>query len=253
MNSSVKILARLWWGPLRRPFEAISRRIWGNKKHIQFGLLKGRFFQGGLAQILGVYEFAVQEVLYQQLQSGQVFYDVGANNGFLSLLASFLVGERGRVYAFEPFPLNVEAIEMVMRQNQLANCYLVPQAVAEADGEMYLYFEQSDSIATPSLLASRANQSVTVQTVTLNSFIKKHPWPKLVKVDIEGAEALLLKGATDLLAMAAAPSWLIEIHSAAVDQKVKAILDDHSYHWELVPSLKRDRPAYPNHIFAWKE
>jgi FkbM family methyltransferase len=238
---------------LRRPFEAVSRRIWGNKEQIQFGPLQGRFFQGGLAQILGIYEFAVQKVLYQQLQPGQVFYDVGANNGFLSLFASYLVGERGRVYAFEPFPPNVKAIETAIRQNQLTNCYLVSQAVAETDGEMHLYFEQSGSIATPSLLAGRSNQSITVQTVTLNSFIKKHPWPKLVKVDVEGAEALLLKGATDLLEMASAPSWLIEVHSAAVDQKIKAILDDYDYYWELISSLKRNKPAYPNHILAWKE
>src|SRR5215813_2618674 len=52
----------------------------------------------------GTNELPVQEVLAKWLSPGGVFYDVGANAGFFSLIASRLVGERGRVVAFEPSP-----------------------------------------------------------------------------------------------------------------------------------------------------
>src|SRR5579863_7387210 len=54
----------------------------------------------------GVYEPWTTEVLTKELKEGDVFVDVGANIGFFTLLASKLVGEKGRVYAFEPNPLS---------------------------------------------------------------------------------------------------------------------------------------------------
>ena len=59
---------------------------------------------------LGTTEPEEQEALVSWLQSGQVFYDIGANVGFFAVLAARLVGPTGKVYAFEPFPQSTEAI-----------------------------------------------------------------------------------------------------------------------------------------------
>jgi hypothetical protein len=68
-------LSRLWWGPLRRPFEAFVRRTLGER--VVTGPLRGSRFPGGLAYRLGIYEVHVQDALCQLLGPGDVFYDVG--------------------------------------------------------------------------------------------------------------------------------------------------------------------------------
>jgi hypothetical protein len=56
---------------------------------------------------LGCYEAEKQKAFIKQVKSGDVFYDIGAHIGFYTLLASKLIGDRGRVYAFEPLPRNI--------------------------------------------------------------------------------------------------------------------------------------------------
>ena len=59
---------------------------------------------------LGIYELPIQECLVRKLKPGNVFYDIGANAGFFSLLGSNCVGPEGRVFAFEPLPENIRSI-----------------------------------------------------------------------------------------------------------------------------------------------
>jgi FkbM family methyltransferase len=252
MNRSLKILANLWWGPFRPPFEKVSRLLWANRQAIQFGPLRGAYFQGGLAQLIGIYEFHVQQVLSEHLSQGDIFYDVGANNGYLSLLASRLVGKGGKVFAFEPFPDNISAIQRVIQQNALSNCHLIPQAVADKSDTMTLYVDRSGNAATPSLMGGSDANTHLIQTTTLDDFIDSYPIPRFVKMDIEGAEALALRGAERLIAQASSLTWLIEIHSAEADNVVKEIFNTFAYRFKEVDSLKKRSKMYPYHLLSWK-
>src|SRR5262245_36111858 len=60
---------------------------------------------------LGTYEMDLQRLIVSSLKPGDVFYDVGANVGFFSLLAASLVGSRGTVIAFEPLPRNIALLQ----------------------------------------------------------------------------------------------------------------------------------------------
>src|SRR4030042_4964901 len=77
---------------------------------------------------LGSYELKVQLALQRLLQPGDVFYDVGANAGFFTVLAGRLVGSRGRVFAFEPIPENAETAREQVALNGLSWCALLPSA-----------------------------------------------------------------------------------------------------------------------------
>jgi len=83
----------------------------------------------------GNLETAVQEALVRHLGPGDVFYDIGANLGFFSLLAAHLVGlGEGHVYAFEPAPDNARAIRENAELNSIRNVAVIDKAVSARSG-----------------------------------------------------------------------------------------------------------------------
>src|SRR5687767_13965292 len=87
------------------------RRNLGLPVRIESGLAKGMLFLSSSADdaafVSGAYESAIQDAIASLLRPGSVFYDVGSNFGFFSLIAARLVGPAGAVVAFEPVPNNV--------------------------------------------------------------------------------------------------------------------------------------------------
>src|SRR5690242_8873726 len=83
---------------------------------------------------IGTWEWDKQRLVQKLLRSGDSFFDVGANVGFYSLLASRLVGSAGRVVAFEPLPRNVQALKEHLRINRVRNVTVWEAAVSEAEG-----------------------------------------------------------------------------------------------------------------------
>jgi FkbM family methyltransferase len=247
------VLAKFWWGPLRRPFEAGSRRVLKGRKTVISGPLKGCRFHGGLAQILGVYELHMQRVLLENLKPGDVFYDVGANNGYVTLFGAQAVGTDGFVYAFEPVPNNQKAIQRVIDENKLANAKLQMEAVSSEAGTAEL-FVGTGSAATPTLLGQNGGadgEMLSVPTVSLDEFAAKNRWPNLVKVDVEGAETLVIAGAKTLMTSDRAPVFLIEVHTAEKDEQVSGALRANGYDVQPLGRMRIDE--YPCHILARKK
>ncbi len=82
----------------------------------------------------GSYESQKQRLVAEALSPGQVVYDIGANAGLYSLLASVAVGPNGRVFAFEPVKENVLYLERHLALNRISNCFVVRAAVCAEDG-----------------------------------------------------------------------------------------------------------------------
>ena len=82
----------------------------------------------------GVYELDKQRVFGKIVKPGQVFFDLGANGGFYTLLGSLLVGNGGRVIAFEPASRNVSYLRRHLAINRIANCEVLEAAVSSKDG-----------------------------------------------------------------------------------------------------------------------
>jgi precorrin-6B methylase 2 len=83
---------------------------------------------------LGTSEPEIQDVFAEHVRHGGVVWDIGANIGFYSLIASRLVGEDGKVFAFEPLPANLDAIARNIALNGVENIEVVGLALSDRVG-----------------------------------------------------------------------------------------------------------------------
>lgn len=180
---------------------------------------------------LGLAEEAVQDALRTHVRPGSVFYDVGANVGFLSLIAARLTGPQGRVVAFEPVPDTLQQLRRNLEINGFTNVEVVGAAVGDAPGRARLQVEKTSQTSHLASLSGMGTGEVAgeidVEVVTLDQFIADgQPAPDVVKIDIEGAEVLALRGMQRLLATHR-PTIICEIHGTL--GAVVEALHDHGY------------------------
>jgi FkbM family methyltransferase len=129
------------------------------------------------------------------LAPGSIAVDVGANIGVYSLLCSRLVGATGQVYAFEPARATVAQLRLNIDLNSAANVHIEPSAVADRSSTSRLYHHRDSSRNSLAFRASAAFEEI--RTTTLDSFFADIDAPRLdfIKVDVEGAEELVFRGA----------------------------------------------------------
>ncbi len=179
---------------------------------------------GGLA--FGIVEQPVQEAIRRHLGPGDVFYDIGANVGFFSLLGARFAGEAGHVYAFEPTRDNAAAIAASAAVNGLANVTVVEKAAGPAAGTGRLQVVDDQSW---SKLAETGDHPLTAEVVDVEVVaiddLDLRP-PTLVKIDVEGYEVPVLEGMRRTLAEHA-PAVICELHGTAPE--FVAFMDDVGY------------------------
>jgi len=175
---------------------------------------------------LGTYERELQHLLVRTLKRGDVFYDVGANVGFFSLLAAVLVGPAGRVVAFEPLPRNIDLLRANLGLNAVANVDIVTAAVAEKAGSTLFATEGS-----PSMGSIDAPQGIEVPVVALDELVAKGeiPLPAAIKMDIEGAESRALSGARKILETHR-PILFLSTHGYRQHEECTRLLGELGYH-----------------------
>lgn len=172
--------------------------------------------RGGLAQglriglwnadrdyIAGTKELPVQSVLAEHIRPGDVVFDIGGNIGFMSLIAARLVGEEGRVYAFEPLPENAECLRRNLRANNFANCKVLEMALADRAGQEELLLSKLPGGSTISAADRPPDFTGTlrVRVATADGLVGSgavRP-PDFVKLDVEGAELRVLRGMTSVI------------------------------------------------------
>jgi FkbM family methyltransferase len=144
----------------------------------------------------GTYEPEESKLMKQNLRPGSVFFDIGAQAGYHTMYASSLVGPSGRVFAFEPAPVNLANLKEHLLMNRLTNAFVIEAAVSDANGASH--FDCADSSVAGHLSDAGA---LTVRTISLDQEIDAGalPEPDYIKIDAEGAELKILKGARKLL------------------------------------------------------
>lgn len=158
---------------------------------------------------LGTYELDKQAALARFIRPGMTVYDVGAQAGFYTLMFSRLVGDRGRVIAFEPCPYEARHLLDHVRMNALANVTVIEAAVSDQAGLAGFTFDRP---RTENALGETAGASFQVPTVSLDQICAAMPAPDLVKIDVEGAEAAVLTGASHML-RCHRPTVFVALHS----------------------------------------
>ena len=177
----------------------------------------------------GCYEQAAQEYLQKQLKADSVFYDVGANFGLYSLLAA---RQGAQVFAFEPDVQIAESLERHARLNSLnTRIEIIRAAVYSFSGSIALdpaNCQRGHGNAHIVVALASSRPSVPVLCMTLDEFAREHVAPNIVKIDVEGAESEVLKGAEKVFAESR-PHVLCEVHDPANASFVEAWLKDRGY------------------------
>ncbi|MBE0429215.1 MAG: FkbM family methyltransferase [Thermoleophilia bacterium] len=177
---------------------------------------------------LGSYEYEQRLAFEKLVPENATVYDVGAHAGFYTLLSSLLVGPRGRVIAFEPLPRNLHFLREHLRLNHVTNVEVIETALAERAGEVN-FAEGVNSfnarIAT--------DGGIRVKTAALDELVGggRLPAPDYIKMDIEGAETLALKGAGHTLKKYH-PTIFLTTHGPDIHEECVDILKEAGY--ELV-------------------
>ena len=178
----------------------------------------------------GVWEPSETAVFLAQLREGMCIFDVGANIGYYTLLAARAVGPSGCVYAFEPEPGNFGLLTRNVVENGFASVRLVHAAVSNREGTVRLHLDEANfgahSLEAGSVRTS-AGRSVEVETVRLDRFVEEarsFEAGVLVKVDVQGAEALVVEGGLRLLGLPKV-TLLLEIWPEALG-RAKADAED---------------------------
>ncbi|MEM4204149.1 MAG: FkbM family methyltransferase [Candidatus Methanomethylicaceae archaeon] len=146
---------------------------------------------------LGSYEYAKRIVFERTIRENSVVFDIGVHVGFYTLLAAVLIGPRGKVFAFEPFPANLVYLKEHLRLNDIDNVVVIEAAVSEKSG--IAFFDEGPNSSMGHLSQERRLQ---IRTVSIDELVteKELPVPDYIKMDIEGAEMLALIGARSILA-----------------------------------------------------
>lgn len=169
---------------------------------IQVGVGAGLWFSPGPSNpdyASGDNELPVQEALARYLRPGDVCYDVGANVGFITVIAARLVGEAGRVFAFEPVPANAALVRDNAAWNGFSHVTVVEEAVAARSGQARLAlaaYAGGSGLAHLGVPPDATGVELTVPVVAIDDlvFTRGMPAPRFVKIDVEGAEGEVLRG-----------------------------------------------------------
>lgn len=192
---------------------AFLRPIPGNfTVFILQGKLRGRKWIKGSGTNgfwLGTFELPKQKLFGEYVRAGDVVFDIGAHAGFYSLLAAELAGSRGKVFAFEPLPRNFEFLKRHIKMNGFSNIEPINAAVSSTEG--HSFFNTGENSFTGCL---SKKGGLSVKTVSIDGLAgrKQVPLPDVMKIDVEGAEADVLKGASGILEKAR-PVIFLALHN----------------------------------------
>lgn len=155
----------------------------------------------------GYFETDQTSMFIDLLRPGMTVYDVGSHFGYFSLLASQIVGDSGRVFAFEPtvstfnvLKQNAARCENVTCNNLAAYCESGEITFMDQGlDDSALNFIVSDEQNVDAESKSSGARLIKVPAVTLDEFAEQHGYPDFVKIDAEGSEATVLQGMSKIL------------------------------------------------------
>lgn len=197
------------------------------------GTLRGKKWiigSGVFGYWLGTYELDEQKLFERVVKKGDVVFDIGAHVGFYTLLAAELVGNEGKVFSFEPLPRNIFYLKKHIEINNYKNIKIFEVAVSESSGTA------SFSASGKTFLGQFSKSGeLEVRTIALDDLINSGEIlpPDVIKIDVEGAEAAVLKGAVSLL-MTHHPHIFIATHGDDAREICRRFVEAFGYRIEPI-------------------
>lgn len=226
----------------------VFKPIWNELKYKPLNGVKLFFDPNGSWQrkmINGSYDSFLFDTLKTMKLESKVIYDIGAHIGYHSIYFSKLVGKNGKVFAFEPHPKNIERFKLILEKNAFDNISVYDLAVSDIIGEEEFnlnediesgrssgnFIRRADTFWNRDVYKEKGFKKTSVKTLPIDSFKNNlgiNDLPDIIKIDVEGAEYLVLLGAKKTL-MEKRPALFIEIHSMINMFNVVSLLFSLSY------------------------
>lgn len=174
------------------------------------------------ARSIGKYEIAKSVLIQRTLGQGDVFVDVGANKGDFTLLAAAVVGTSGTVLSIEPHPENVHWINASIAENGFENIEVLQLACSDRDGTAQLHVARRSGGHS---IVRSGRDAIEVPTRRLDDLVTERGIERVhaIKIDVEGAERLVLDGAAETLRRHR-PVVFLDVHNLSA-QDYAAIAD----------------------------
>jgi FkbM family methyltransferase len=212
----------------------------------------------------GDFELDEQCFIRAYLRCGDGVVDAGANLGLFTVLAASTVGPSGRVYAFEPNPERLRSLIRNVERNGFAN--VVPSGCALSDRQgtedFNVVLDGWDAYSSLGAIESgRASRTVSVEMDTLDDAGGRLGVDldrlRLIKIDVEGWEEFVLRGAGTMLAGPGAPVVIFEANEPAARRSgssavaVTEVLRSYGYSLWTFSRLRRGPVPYPPPVMGW--
>lgn len=232
-------------------------RLHGGQLVVDYGWGKLAYAVDGDGQEVAYYQNADrwhekdQHVFRSLLAPGQTAIDVGANSGFITLILAQLVGSAGRVLSFEPSPIVFKKLERTIAVNQLQQVEPINLGCGSEVAVKQLN-RVSDSTGNSSIVAPGSDPTeIHIKPLDDVELVWEHP-VSLLKIDTEGYEPEVLRGAKRLLAEQR-PIVYLEMGGDYVDSTLQSIelLDEAGYGVDHVRQLDWTAIGNGSDFFFW--
>lgn len=159
----------------------------------------------------GVWERDVIDCVCEHVRPGDVFLDIGASFGPYTLIAGRSVGPDGKVYAFEPDPNSLRQLKKNVSFNELDNVEIFDLAVSDHVGSIQMDAPSYGLGHGTTRISHQDQGDISVKSTTLHEFCTStNCSPDIIKIDVEGAEAMIINSARDIVRKAR--TVILEFH-----------------------------------------
>jgi len=184
-------------------------------------------------------------LLKSKIKTGEHFVDVGANIGVYSIISSNLVGDSGKVFAFEPDPVSFSNIKENIVENSLQNVQVVNKAVSDKNGKASFFNSVDHSSRAGNYILNDETSKTQVETIKLDDYFEDYLKIKLIKIDVEGLEYSVLKGMKNILAENNQIEIILEINPFCLNRSKTNVGDmvdfliEHKFNLFHIDKIKR--------------
>lgn len=198
--------------------------------------------------LFGVYDLALTELLWRLVEPGNFVLDIGTNIGYMSGICSDRVGPKGKVWAFEPNPLLLPRLRQNIERMPLKNVKLHEFGLSdhETTADLIIPHDFNGNAGIAYVGDKKDGQSYTIALKRLDDVIASDESIAVAKLDVEGHELQVLKGASRLLSQKKIRHILFE-ELQSYPSPVAGYLTDHGYTiYRIEKMFRRISLAEPN-------
>jgi FkbM family methyltransferase len=167
------------------------------------------------------YEHKFQDEMLSEIQEGDCVWDVGANVGLYTKTFSELVGPRGKVFAFEPSPVNFGKLSASV--GSLRNVSLIPLGLG-CENSTLGFIQGEDPLGATSKVVEGVQAAINVEIAIGDDLLKNGivELPQVVKIDTEGFELDVVRGMRNIMSSRTLRTFCIEIHFGLLEERGQA-------------------------------